>query len=131
MNLILPDNLARVWERVRAGLLEVQKHSVEDWIPEDVYMALKTGQAALYMHDRAFLIAQLLPTYHGKRLHVWCAYNDGKPGLRIFLRHLKALAVEAGASKITFMSPRDEWLSVGKRGGFRPTQTTFELEVTL
>ena len=131
MKLIFPDDLITVWDRVREGLVEVQKYSAEDWIPEDIYMAIKTGNAALYVADSGFLVMQLIPMFHGKRLHVWCAYNNGKPMLRTTLAFVKELAQEAGAKKITFMSPRDEWLSVGKRGGFKPTQTTFELEVTL
>lgn len=129
MQLVQPDDLFRVWERVRVGLLEVLKHSAEDWLPEDVYMAIKSSNAALYMADRGFLILQLIPMYHGKRLHVWCAFNDGRPALRVFLNAVKGIAKEAGAKKITFSSPRDEWLSVGKRGGFRPAQTIFELEL--
>ena len=129
MRLILPDDLHTVWDEVRTGLVEVQKFSAEDWLPEDIYMAIKGGNAALYVGDTGFLVMQLIPMYHGKRLHVWCAYNDGRPALRVFLNSVKTIAKEAGAKKITFSSPRDEWLTVGKRGGFRPAQTIFELEL--
>ena len=129
MRLILPDDLHTVWDEVRTGLVEVQKFSAEDWFPEDIYMAIKGGNAALYVGYTGFLVMQLIPMYHGKRLHVWCAYSKGRPALRVFLRFIKETALSAGARKITFLSPRDEWLSVSKRGGFKPTQTIFELEL--
>lgn len=134
MRFIPPNDLIFEWERVRTGLIEVKKHSTEDWLPEDVYMSLKTNNSALYIAEDkegeylGFLIVQLLPTFHGKRLHVWCAYsNNDKPLLRLFLRDLHDMAKQGGANKITFTSPRDEWLAVGKRGGFKPANTTFEL----
>lgn len=136
MRFVPADQLLAEWERVRAGLLKVQEHSADDWLPEDIYMSLKTGGSSLYVAEDGaggnlgFLILQLLPTFHSKKLHVWCAYsNDGKPLLRVFLRTLRDLAANAGATKITFSSPRDEWLSVGKRGGFTPTQCMFELNI--
>lgn len=135
MRYVPPEQLLAEWERVRAGLLAVQEHSADDWLPEDIYMSLKTGNASLHVAEDGsdylgFLILQLLPTFHSKKLHVWCAYaNDGKPLLRVFLRTLRDLAANAGATKITFSSPRDEWLSVGKRGGFTPTQCMFELTI--
>lgn len=136
MRHIPAQDLIYEWERVRAGLLEVQKHSVEDWLPEDVYMTIKQGGATLWMAEDeqgdylGFVILQVIPTFHSKRLHVWCAYgNNNRPVLRRFLGEIKELAKQAGARKITFLSPRDEWLAVGKRGGFKPTQTTFELEI--
>lgn len=134
MRYVHPDQLIAEWERIRAGLLEVQKNSVEDWLPEDVYMSLKTNNSALYIEEDqdgqylGFFIAQVLPTFHGKRLHVWCAHSaTGKPLLRVFLRSIRELAEQVGTSKITFTSPRSEWQSVSGRGGFKAAQTTYEL----
>lgn len=136
MRYIPPDDLIFEWEHVRAGLLEVKKHSAEDWLPEDVYMSIKLGQASLHMAEDkeggylGFMVLQLLPTYHGKKLHVWCAYgNNNQPVLRLFLNEMKTLAKNAGAKEITFTSPRDEWLAVGKRGGFEPGHTTFKVSI--
>lgn len=136
MRFVPAEQLRGEWERVRAGLVKVQEHSADDWLPEDIYMSLKTGNSSLHIAEDGngdylgFLILQLLPTFHSKKLHVWCAYsNDGKPLLRTFLRALREMATHAGATKITFSSPRDEWLSVGKRGGFLPTQCMFELSI--
>lgn len=136
MRYVPPESLVFEWEKVKTGLARVKQHSSEDWLPEDVYMSLKLNNSSLYIAEDkdgeylGFLILQILPMFHGKRLHVWCAYsNDDKPLLRLFLRQMHELAKTAGASKITFTSPREEWMTVGKRGGFRPSQTTFELNI--
>jgi hypothetical protein len=136
MRLVPPDQLIYEWERVRAGLLRVQENSVEDWIPEDIYMSLKLNNSALYLiEDKAgdylgFMILQVLPTFHAKRLHVWCGYSTNEqPLLRIFLREVKEIAKQCGCKSVTFTSPRDEWEKVAGRGGFKGRQTTYELEV--
>lgn len=136
MRYIPPDDLIFEWERVRAGLLEVQKGSGDDWLPEDVYSTIKGGHASLHMvEDKhgdylGFVILQLLPTFHGKRLHVWAAYSATKKHmLPNLLVDLRPMAATAGASKITFSSAREEWFGVCKRGGFEARQTTFELKL--
>jgi hypothetical protein len=136
MRYISPEALIFDWPTVKPGLEKVKEYTSEDWLVEDVYMSLKTNNSALYVEEDehgdylGFFIAQILPTYHGKRLHVWCAYAvDGKPMMRVFLRDLKDLAAQTGVKKITFTSPRDEWLIVAKRGGFKPAQITYELPV--
>ncbi len=136
MRYISPDDLIFEWERVRAGLLEVQKNSGDDWLPEDVYSTLKGGHSSLHIAEDkhgdylGFVVLQLLPTFHGKRLHVWCAYSaTNRPLLRILLAGLRDMAKNAGAYKITFSSAREEWFDACKRGGFEPTQTTFELRL--
>jgi hypothetical protein len=136
MRFIPPEDLIFEWERVRAGLLEVQKGSGDDWLPEDVYLTLKAGQASLHIAEDkhgdylGFVVLQLLPTFHGKRLHVWCAYSaTSRPLMRILLAELREMATAAKAHKITFSSARNEWLGVCKRGGFEATQTTFELKL--
>lgn len=135
MRYIPPDALPLVWGNVREGLLKIMPHTTDDWIPEDVYGALKDGTASLFIHGKddtfyGFLIVQVLNMWHGKRLHVWAGYSNWqKPMLRVLLRSMKAIAIEAGAKRITFDSLRPEWQSVCKRGGFLPTQTTYELNL--
>ena len=45
-DLIRPADLRRVWAGVRAGLDAMPP---EDWIAEDVYHAIKSGESALYV----------------------------------------------------------------------------------
>jgi hypothetical protein len=136
MNLrpIPPAEIAYEWELVRAGLLEVKKATTDDWLPEDVYMSIKQGQAALFVGEDehgdyiGFVVLKLVNTYHGKRLDIWAAYCSGKqPAMRIYLPKIKALALAAGAQSIGFSSARPEWQAAAARIGFKPVQTTYEL----
>ena len=136
MNLraIEPKDIAFEWERVRFGLLEVKKATSDDWLPEDVYCAIKQGQAALFVGEDehgdslGFLVLKLAPTFHGSRLDIWCAYSSGNiPLMRLYLPKIKELAKSAGAASIGFSSARPEWAAAAKRLGFKPCQVSYEL----
>lgn len=132
---ITPNDLVFEWERVRHGLEICRETTSDDWLPEDVYMAIKSGNAALYVGEDdgdylGFLVVQLLPMFHGARLHVWCAYSaTDKPLMREYMQRVREIAQAAGAKKITFSSTREEWVTVSKRLGFKVGQTNFEMEV--
>jgi hypothetical protein len=134
LRVIEPKNLAAEWDRVRAGLVEVKKATTDDWLPEDVYMALRQAQASLYIGIGAggeylgFVVLRLLPTFHGSKVEVWCAHSASKrPALRVFLPHVKAIAANNGATRISFSSARPEWEAVAVRLGFTPKQVSYEL----
>lgn len=134
LRVIEPQYLAAEWDRVRAGLVEVKKATTDDWLPEDVYMALRQGEAVLYIGAGAgdeylgFLVMRLTPTFHSKHLEIWCAYSaTNTPLMRDFLPHIKAVAKNAGASSITFASARDEWSAAIRLLGGEPTQTTYQI----
>lgn len=138
MNLrpIEPRDISFEWDRVRAGLLIVKRATSDDWLPEDVYMAIKTGDAALFIGEDehgdylGFVVLKLVNTFHSKRLDIWAAYCSGKqPAIRLYLPKIKELAQRAGASGIGFSSARPEWLKAAPRFGFKPVQTTYELSI--
>lgn len=136
LRVIEPKNLAAEWERVRAGLLEVKKATTDDWLPEDVYMALRQGQAVLYIGEGAareylgFLVLRMTPTFHDKKVEIWCAYSaTSEPLMRRFWPHIKAVAKNAGAGLISFSSARDEWAAAARRLGFTPKQVTYEFSL--
>jgi DNA-binding transcriptional LysR family regulator len=132
---IEPKHLAAEWERVRVGLVEVKKATTDDWLPEDVYMALRQGQAVLYLGEGAaraylgFLVLRMAPTHHSKRLEIWCAYSATKtPLMQHFWPHIKAVARNAGADSIGFGSAR-EWDGAAKRLGFVAKQVNYEFNL--
>lgn len=138
MNLrpVPPNEIGYEWELVRAGLLEVKKATSDDWLPEDVYMAIKTGAAALFIGEDqhgdylGFLVLKLVPTYHGKRMDIWAAYCSGKQSaMRIYLPKIKELAQKAGAGSIGFTSARPEWAKAAPRIGFKSVQVTYEMQL--
>jgi len=136
LRLIKPQDIACEWDRVRAGLEIIRKSTGDDWLPEDVYMSIRTNNAALYVGEDkhgdylGFLILQILPQFHGSKLHVWCAHSATKePMMRRALPEVVQIAKQAGARKIGFSSKRDEWEAVAARIGFKPAQMSYEMEI--
>lgn len=79
--LIHPDSLRAHWDNVRKGLDVMPK---DDWIAEDVYHEIRSGNAALHvaLGDQGFagfLVLQRRVTEFTRvpTLHVWLAYNEG------------------------------------------------------
>lgn len=102
----------------------------DGWIPEDVYLSLRTGQAGLYVNDaewKGFAILQLLPNYSSKRLHCWIVQTTDDPA--DYMEEVEEIARAAGAKVITFDSPRRGWEKRAERLGFRPTSTRYEKEI--
>lgn len=112
--LIHPDNLRACWPDVRRGLDAMPS---EDWIAEDVYHEIRSGEAALHVavNDSGFagfLILQKRTTEYTKQpfLHVWLAYNEGDADIiDAGLGVIRETAARIGAQKITFGSPRKGW----------------------
>jgi hypothetical protein len=133
---IATSDLHFEWERVRAGLLIVKGTTSDDWLPEDVYMMLMTGAASLYVGEDetgeylGFMVLQAQPMFHGRKLHVMCAYSaTSRQLMRTAWAELQQLAKQISATKITFISNREEWNRVAPRLGCMPAQTQYEFEV--
>lgn len=127
------EDIGIEWDRVRAGLVEVKRMTTDDWLPEDVYMCLKTGNASLYVGEDkdgdylGFIVLRLVSTFHAKKVEIWAAHSATKqPLMRTFWPQIQAVAKDAGASLISFSSARDEWQAGAKRLGFKPTQMTYD-----
>lgn len=125
--LIHPDGLRAVWPDVRAGLETMPK---DDWIPEDVFHAIKSGESALYigMRDTGycgfFVLRKLLGEFsRDPILHCWLAYNHGDASVYDEAADfMRAQAKQMGAKRLTFGSPRPGW---GKR--YACTTATYEI----
>lgn len=136
LRLIDAKGLAPEWDRVRAGLLEVKKATSDDWLPEDVYMALRTGAASLYIgvgpagEYLGFIVLRLVQTFHGSKVEIWAAHSaTTAPAMRTFWPHIKAVARNAGAGLISFSSAREEWAAGARRLGFKPAQVNYEFSL--
>lgn len=112
--LIHPAQLRTVWAQVKAGLATMPP---ADWIAEDVYHAIKSGESALYCftQDGAFagfvVLRRIVAEFSGDvACHVWLAYSasdaDAYTAAESFI---KESAKRMGASRITFSSPRFGW----------------------
>lgn len=124
-----------VWATIKPGLEVTAKKAPGGWIPEDIYMAIKTGEATLHLisvdkYYRAFIISKKIETYEGTKLLIWVLHGDGKDDLMIDnWDEIKQWAANIGATKIQFQSGRKGWARVAKRLGFEPTMQIYEVEV--
>lgn len=112
--LVPPDNLRSVWAKIRDGL---DAMPAEDWIPEDVYHSVKSGDSALYMGVdddgyAGFMVLRKMVAEFSRQpyMHVWLAYSVGGKDIYTAAEGLiREVAKKAGATKITFGSPRLGW----------------------
>lgn len=129
MNFILipPDELHAVWQQVSEGLADMP---ADDWIAEDVYHLIKSGDSALYMalrdgtYDGFLVVRQLVAEFsRTPTLHVWLAYHVTTDNVREHVDgFLRQLAQNMGARRITFTSSRPGW---ARR--YQQVHTTHEL----
>ena len=91
--------------------------AADDWIAEDVYHAIKSGDAACHLASNDGGYAGLLVTtltraeFSGTpALHVWIVHNAGDAAVfDAGLALLRRMARQAGAARITFGSTRLGW----------------------
>lgn len=127
---IHPANLHPVWEKVREGLTKIKAKIREDWMPEDVYHALKAGEAQLFLAIRDqgfagfFILRKVQAEYSRENImHVWCAYSEGDDDVfEQCLDFIREAATKAGCKRLTFGSQRKGWM---KR--FRVREITYEI----
>lgn len=115
--LVTPADLRAHWPQISTSLDAVLARGDQDWIKEDVYAALRTGQSACHMafNDQGFaglMITNPVRTeFSGQtNLHVWIAHNEGKDDvIELGMSLLRQMAQKGGFSKITFASARLGW----------------------
>lgn len=129
MTPVHPDNLAEIWPWVRSGAEQVaRKGGTDGWIPEDIYLALKTGRSALYITEEngertGFVVLTPAEGYRGKKLHIWAAYHTAGNAVGKYLPKIREIAKSIGANRVEFQSMRN-WEKFYQRG-----MTTYYTEV--
>jgi hypothetical protein len=125
-----PQDLHQYWPFIKEGLEEVRNHSVDGWIAEDVYSAIRTGSSTLHVAFisgtyAGFCVLTVMQGYSSKALHIWCAYGaHGANVIQRFESELIKIALNCGARKLTFLSPRKGW---GKY--YKAINTVYEKEL--
>lgn len=128
-----PHELHSVWPTIRPGLEITAKKAPGGWIPEDVYLSIKTGDAVLHTaivdsYYKGFLVSKAIDTLEGRKLLLWiCHIEDDL--LDDNLEQVKEWAKNIGAVKIQFQSPRNGWERRAEALGFTPTMIVYETDV--
>jgi hypothetical protein len=117
LTLVPSAGVRQAWPLILPSLQAVQAKTADDWIPEDVYHALKSGEAACHLGTDANGFCGVLITtrttaeFSGTpALHVWIVHNAGDADLlEAGMPLLRQMAQKAGFARITFGSPRPGW----------------------
>ena len=114
---VTPATLRAHWANISASLDAILQKAPEDWIKEDVYHAIKSGNAACVIgldnggYAGVMVVVQRVAEFSGERsLHVWIAHNLGERDvLQEGIQMVRDLAAQSGIAKVTFGSPRVGW----------------------
>lgn len=130
--LVPQGKLREAWAFVRPALETVDRP--DGWLPEDVYMTLRSNGASLYMiedgtgHKAGFFILRLIHDFDGPRVHIWILYavDADFDVMAEFSDALDNVAREAGAVRITFSTNRPGWHKRAPAYNFAPREITYE-----
>ncbi|MFL9582363.1 hypothetical protein [Stenotrophomonas sp. AB1(2024)] len=128
--IIKPDELRAHWPVIAPALDSVIAATSPDWIKEDVFHRIKSGEAVLHVvyglgqYKCMFILTREVEEYSGNpSLHIWIAHNGGDAESYNFgLEQIKQAARHFGATRLTLESPRLGW---AKR--FRLVSATYEV----
>jgi len=109
---VSPDALHEHWAVIREGLEKVQKHG-DNWMAEDVYLAIKTGTANLHIGRvesdyKGFIVTQQQAGYSGPILYLWACYSSERKEAQMLEQGMPELikwAENIGSKRIRFSSP--------------------------
>ena len=130
------EDVRVAYERIEQDLHKIRKKSYADWIPADIYAALKTGSADLFIgYDKdyyaGFIVTSSIQDAGGQpTLFLWATYQNPKFNHKdngfIFL---DKLAEECNVSAVEFHSSRKGWTKAAKRHGYEPVTQVYRKEM--
>jgi hypothetical protein len=133
--LIDAAGLRDAWAFVRPALDTMER--ADGWIPEDVYLTIRSNGASLYMiYDETgakagFFILRLIQEFDGGRVHIWILYarDADFDVMAAFDDDLQNIARNAGARRLTFSTNRPGWHKLAPRYDFTPREIMYEKTV--
>ena len=130
--LVKPAELRAYWPEISTALDSVIEATGPDWIKEDVYHQIASGNAyghlvyELGQYRCMFILTQPSEEFSGERcLHIWIAENalsGTDESFEFGLSAIKRIAQQLRAPKLTLESPRKGW---AKR--FKLVSATYEV----
>ena len=122
---VAEDDLQFVYEDIKEKLRYIIKKSYSDWVPADIYVALKNEEAYLYVgyeEDRnvGFIITSVQQNHGGgPTLFIWAAWQDPKhDNTKQGFNLLEKLAEELQADNIEFQTSRKGWEKTAPKFGY-------------
>jgi hypothetical protein len=133
---IAQHEIGPLWEWVRQGLLQIKAKATPEscpWLPEDVYLKLMTGGAALYVigAEQGFCVLQRAECSYERVLFVWALWTPPRElwhERQAVMDALDDLARQLGLTKIRMFTTRESgWLATKL---FAPVSAILEREVS-
>ena len=117
LRLIPAAKLYDVWGWVRNGLVDCAGKTQERWLPEDVYLSIKNGNAFLYAIEHSgdeigFTVLCQHNDSSGPTLFVWVMWVEPGAGVPLQDKINQALddkAREIGSKRVRMQSPLKGW----------------------
>jgi len=127
-----PARIGQYWDKMKAGLEKLQQVGSGDWRPEDMYHAIKSGNAIAFINVQGwdgFMICTKMVTFRGPILWVWAVYAEHGTDVSGYWEKLKEFAAEECVDLITLSSSREGWSRAARNYGFKATQIVYEMKV--
>ena len=116
------------WQFVRMGLDRILQKSPEPWIAEDVYAAIVSNQASLWLFVTDKPIGFTVVKPEGDDMLIWCVYGIEGGHLAEGMELIENIAKAGDAKRITFGTYRQGWDKVAPTLGFKPWMWAKELK---
>lgn len=132
LNYIHPEDIGKHWKFVREGLQYVVDKTKDRWLPEDVYMHIKSGNMGLYMQDSSdgFAVLQPVKGWDGTELYIFCGYSRDKHDVVMQdIDSIKDIAKSIGAKRIKFQSNRKGFEKLAQDMGYTIDFVQYEVEI--
>lgn len=115
--LVRPAELRAHWPVISVALDSVIEATSPDWIKEDVYARILSGNAGAHLiyklgvYQAMFILTPEREEFSGKpSLHIWIAHNGGDGESFDFgIDSIRQIARTGGATRLTLESPRLGW----------------------
>jgi hypothetical protein len=122
------ETLHDIWPWVKEGLEKLRKKCPKsDWLFEDVYTSIRTGQSVLFIvgQQEGFTVVQRQVHPCGPVMFVWILQGELAHYTDELIEQYKDMARKMGARKIRYNSPRKAWV----KWGFEPVDIVYEMRV--
>lgn len=132
LNYIPPEDIGKHWKFVREGLQYVVDKTKDRWLPEDVYMHIKSGNMNLFMQDSGdgFAVLQPVKGWDGMELYIFCGYSKDKHDVVMQdIDSIKDIARSIGAKRIKFQSNRKGFEKLAQDMGYTLDFVQYEVEI--
>lgn len=147
LHTVNPSDLHFVWPFIERGLDAIRKRSVVDWLNEDVYATVRSGNAAIIMpffqnKPVGFVVYYytVTPFSNRKECLIWCAWTlplaerseagEVDDAVKACFDEIERQARASGASRLTCLSSRKGFARWAAKFGMKPAVTTYLKELT-